>query len=84
MTSVPRYASGEDVLVGDRVRCAGAMGTVMFVVERDQWSEEFPGDQWRYLERGFMVKEDDGTLIHYDQPDSCTELVSRAGNGDAA
>jgi hypothetical protein len=55
----------------------------MFVIERDEWSAEFPAHEWRYLKQGFMVREDDGTLIHYDAANACLELVSRTSGGAA-
>lgn len=74
-----RYESGEEVHVGDRVEFCGCPGTVVFAIEQDEWTPEFPKEQWDYLEHGFMVREDDGTLIHHtDAEGGCITLVSRA------
>jgi hypothetical protein len=73
----PRYATGDAVQLGDRVGVSGVEGSVMFVVERDEWSAEFPKNDWCYLKRGFMVKEDDGTLIHYEEADESVALLGR-------
>jgi len=73
------YQSGEVVHAGDRVDSCGHLGTVVFAVEQDEWTPEFPKEQWDYLEHGFMVREDDGTLIHYtDAMGGCITLLSRA------
>ena len=80
----PRYSSGEEVIVGDRIQAEGPPGSVVFVIERDEWSPSFPREQWGYLGSGFMVLEDDGTLIHYSETNDCMVLLSRSGDSPAA
>ena len=72
------YESGDEVHIGDRVDCCGYPGTVVFAVEQDEWTPEFPKEQWDYLEHGFMVREDGGNLIHYTEATGCITLLSRA------
>jgi hypothetical protein len=74
-----RYSSGEEIRLGDSVLASGtAPGTVVCVIERGEFTPDFPAAQWAYLERGFMVLEADGTLIHYEHPISDLRFLSRA------
>ena len=36
-----RYESGDEIHVGDRVRYAGDTGTIVFVIDRGEYSPEF-------------------------------------------
>ena len=77
------YASGEAIHVGDRVaiapgKSADRCGTVVFVLGRNEFSPGFSEEQWRYLGKGFIVKFDDGTLVHYTKSESDMELIERA------
>ena len=74
----PKYANGELVRVGDIVSGAGAAsGEVVFVIERNEFAPEFPASEWAYLGRGFMVRESDGTLVHYEQSSPELRLLTR-------
>ena len=75
----PKYSSGELVRVGDPVSVADAVpGEVVFVVERGEFAPDFPASESAYLGRGFMVRESDGTLVHYEQSSPELRLLSRA------
>lgn len=77
MTS-PRYDTGEELHIGDRLIADGMTGTVVCVIDRGEYSSDYPESAWSYLERGFMFMADDGVLIHFDRVDECcTRLVSR-------
>ncbi len=77
MTS-PRYATGEELHIGDRLIADGMTGTVVCVIQRREYSSECPESVWSYLQRGFMFMSDAGVLIHFDRVDECcTRLVCR-------
>jgi len=77
--SPPTYTGGEPVRLGDRVSGPGtARGEVVFVVERAEFAPDFPASEWAYLKRGFMVRETDGTLVHYEVSHADLRLLSRA------
>lgn len=60
-----KYADGVEIRQGDRVRLYGVQtGVVVFSVDTDEYSDEFPKDEWAYLKSGVMVKTDNGALIH--------------------
>ncbi len=41
-------------------------GTVVFVIDNNEYTPEFPADEWNHYGKGFMIKLMDGTLIMYD------------------
>jgi hypothetical protein len=76
--SIPlRYATGDELHLGDRIEADGMTGTVVCVIESSEYSSEFSEAHWSYLERGFMFRSDEGILIHFDHADECTCLLSR-------
>ena len=61
--------SDKKIQVGDKVTYAGAIGTVVFIVDDDAYSEGFPKQHWSYLKNGFGIELQDGTLYHMNSPD---------------
>ena len=53
-------------------------GIVVFVVARHEYGVDFPESEWSSLESSYMVRDNEGTLFHFPEPDECTSLVSRA------
>ena len=74
-----KYPSGEDVRLGDRVRIGDWLGVVVCSIDGDEYSPEYPRDQWAYLGSGVMVLTEAAGLVHYPEPDPELELVSRGG-----
>src|SRR6476660_2422568 len=50
----PRYQCGNDVRTGDRVTLAGRPGVVVFVIDTQSFSVDFPEQEWEYLKSGFI------------------------------
>ena len=61
-----RYTDdGTEIRLGDRVRLYGVQtGVVVFSIDTDEYSDEFPKGDWAYLKSGVMVKTENGALIH--------------------
>lgn len=65
-----KYADGREIQLGDRVLLYGIQtGLVVFSIDTDEYSEEFPKDNWAYLKSGVMIRADNGALIHLAYPD---------------
>jgi hypothetical protein len=65
------YLDGSQIRTGDRVRLrTGDVGTVVFSIDTDEYSEHFPKDDWVYLREGIMVKTDKGSLVHLKAPNN--------------
>lgn len=76
------YTDGTQAKVGDRVLIGGQChGVVVADIDGDEYSRDYPGDQWRNLGSGVMIDTDFGGLVHYDQSSldgELMELVQRA------
>ena len=66
------YCSGDDIRIGDRVRCADWTGVIVFVHGTGY------NPDWSYLGRGFMADYDKAGLVFSEQADEDLELVARA------
>jgi hypothetical protein len=74
-----RYSDGREVRAGDRVRLWGdCYGVVVFSVDGDEYTPEYPREQWSYLGNGVMIDSDKAGLIHYTEPDEDLVLMERS------
>lgn len=61
--------SGKTIRLGDRVRiCTGESGVVVFSIDTDEYSSDFPKSEWEYLQSGIMIRTAKGALIHTADP----------------
>jgi hypothetical protein len=75
-----RYQNGSEIHVGDVVSYAGQRGTVVFVADRQEYSETYAQSDWpvsKYA-TGFMIEFTNGTRLLLDSADEDLELASRA------
>jgi hypothetical protein len=77
-TSVPRYESGEEIRIGDRVAYAGAPGSVVFVNDTRSYSAGYPEEHWSYLGKGFMIEARGWGLVYLNEPDEDLVLTGRS------
>ena len=74
-----KYPDGTDAHVGDRVRVSnGDTGVIVFSVDTNEYTAEYPKEDWAYLGSGVMVQTDIGALVHFGH-DSNTHLVAKIG-----
>ena len=74
-----KYPDGNEVRIGDRVKLSNREGgVVVFSVDADEYSDDYPKGDWAYLGKGIMVKTDAGTLIHYED-NSGNEITKENG-----
>jgi hypothetical protein len=72
------YPSGEEVKLGDRVKIGSwSVGTVVCSIDTDEYSPDYPREEWGYLSRGVIILTEGAGLIHYDEADQDMELVAR-------
>ena len=82
MNNTLTYENGVPLQLGDHVSGPGNNhGIIVFVIESSAYAPDFPVEDWRHLGSGFMVREENGTLIHYPKSDPCIQLISRAQQG---
>lgn len=74
-----RYADQRPMIIGDVVEIPGCgRGKIVAIVDQKKFSEEYPAEEWLYLESGLLLEMDDMGLVHY--PSSLDEkwyLMSR-------
>ena len=74
------YSSGEIVKLGGRVSLGDdSGGEIVFLIDTNEFSPEFPEAQWRgFLKKGVMIHFPQFGLIHYEneiEPD--VKLIAR-------
>jgi preprotein translocase subunit YajC len=58
-------ATGRLVRRGDRVTIGGGVdGTVVLSIDTDEFSVEFPKDEWDYLGKGILVRTEAAGFVH--------------------
>jgi len=74
-----KYADGQEVRLGDRVKLGQDDGGVVVAsIDTNEYSGEHSEAQWGYLKKGVMIKFPLHGLIHYDEPEPDLQLVKRA------
>ena len=64
--------------IGDRVELwSETLGTVVGVIDDDQFDARFSAAEWRYLEKGTLIETDDGNLFHYPELDEDFRILPR-------
>jgi hypothetical protein len=70
-----QYPDGQIARRGDKVRLwGGTVGTVVCSLDTDEFSDEYPRDQWDYLRRGVLIHSAQTGLIHYLEPEATFQL----------
>jgi hypothetical protein len=71
-----KYANGNIAKMGDRVRLwKDYFGTIVCSIDDDEYTSEFPKDEWGYLKVGILIRADNGALIHYVEADEDFQSV---------
>jgi hypothetical protein len=70
---------GRQIRLGDRVLVANHVaGIVVFSIDTDEYSPEFPKADWEYLGRGIMIQTENNGLIYIAElsdPDEDIEII---------
>jgi len=66
---------GDRVTIGTRLE-----GIVVFSIDTDEFSEEFPKADWDYLGHGIMVQTDAAGLVHLPESDEDTLILGQISN----
>ena len=66
------------ISVGDRVALlTGATGTVVGVIERQEFARNLEAWRWSSFPRGLIVLLDDGVFTHVAEPDVDAQLLGQ-------
>lgn len=82
LNCVQAYSDGTELHAGHRVTYNGQRGTVVFVIDHDEYSPRFASTAWESLKTGFMIRFDNGAMLHLDRPDE--HLVRLLDEGSAS
>jgi len=75
-----RYPDGQEVRLGDTVLYAGQKAVVVAHVPSGSYDPMFPREEWeRSLSGGFLLRFENGALLHLDECDEDICLVARKG-----
>jgi hypothetical protein len=72
-----RYWTGQEVLLGDKVKLGDADGEVVCSIDGGEYGEEHSEAQWGYLGKGVMIDFPALGLIHYIDPEEDLRLIER-------
>lgn len=74
-----KYPDGQEVKLGDKVKLGqDEGGVVVCSIDDDEYSDDYPKEQWGYLKKGVMINFPSYGLIHYEEPESDLQLIARA------
>jgi hypothetical protein len=63
------FIDGIEIRIGDKVRFAnGEHGEVVFSIDTNEWSLDFPKEHWLHLKKGVMFRTEKGALIFLNDP----------------
>ena len=63
-----KYPDGQIARLGDRVRLwDAAEGTVVCSLDTEEFTDEYPKDQWGYLGQGVLIHS--SQTVHYLEPE---------------
>ncbi len=62
--------------MGDRIAIDGGVsGIVIFSIDTDEFSPEFPAEDWSYLGVGIMVQTEQAGLVHVVESAADIEVI---------
>ncbi len=71
-------AKGRVIRLGDRVSIGNrTAGVVVFSIDTQEFSAEFPKDEWAYLGRGIMLEIERVGLMHLEETDEEVEIIDQ-------
>jgi hypothetical protein len=74
-----KYADGQEVRLGDRVKLGKDDGGVVVAsIDTNEYSGEHSQAQWGYLKKGVMIEFPLHGLIYYQEPEPDLQLIERA------
>lgn len=64
-----QYPDGSPVKVGDRIRLSnGDTGDVVACLDSDEFSDDYPREDWKHLRSGVLIRTDRGAVVHLEAP----------------
>ncbi len=71
------YSNGNEIKIGDVVQYGDSPSKIVFVINTNSYSKEYPQKEWSYLKEGFGIETENFGLIHQIEPDEDIQLIKR-------
>ncbi len=72
-----KYPDGSEARLGDRVRITnGDTGLIVASMDTNEFSSEYPADNYAHLRTGILILTDKGALVRLEEPDH-SRLLAR-------
>lgn len=72
-----KYFDGQNIKLDDRVQLwVDKFGIVVCIIKDGFYNGAFPQTDWGFLQKGLLIRMDDGQLIHYPEIDEDLTLVT--------
>ncbi|MDC6170553.1 hypothetical protein [Paucibacter sp. XJ19-41] len=76
-----KYANGQDIKLGDRVKLGpDSGGAVVCSLDTNEFNSACSQADWGYLQRGVLINFPQHGLIHYEEPEKALELIERSAS----
>jgi hypothetical protein len=72
-----KYSDGRDAKLGDQVALRDDSGVLVCSFDTDEYGDEHPESEWRYLKKGILIAFNKNGLIHYEEAEPELYLVKR-------
>ena len=73
-----RYYTGEEIHIGDQISYARSPGTIIFVIDRGEYSTGFHAEHWAHYATGFMIQCDSMGCVMLQKADEDLEFFHHA------
>jgi hypothetical protein len=74
-----KYADGQEVGLGDRVKLGQDEGGIVVAsIDTHEYSEDYSEAERGYLKKGVVINFPQHGLIHHERPDPDLQLIGRA------
>jgi hypothetical protein len=71
-----KYPDGTIARLGDRVRITnGDTGVIVASMDTDEYSREYPAENYAELKTGILILTDKGALVRFEEPDHSKLLM---------
>lgn len=79
------YSDGQEVRLGDSVKLwEGCYGVIVCSLDTNEYTVDYPKEEWGYLKTGVLIESDKAGLIHYVKPEQNMRLIGRASVASVA
>lgn len=73
-----KYPTGELIELSDSIELSFDMtGVIVGIIEESKFSNQYPKEEWDYLDSGLLILSDQAGLIHYPDITEDMKLIKK-------